>query len=720
MKTVYIIVFYLLANPTSSLSTQFMGEDVISFGGPSQDQDTTAFNVTSNGTELNLTGNTWKAINYSYSITPNTYLKFDFKSTGQEGEVHGVQLSQYGSASDYSTRLWQVFGTQAFGIQDENNYTGSSWKTYTIHVGATTVGVVNYLGFLSDQDGAGVSPNVSYKNVQLIELSSSINGTPNPCIINTSATTCSSTITWSSNISGTELYWVDNLTNTRSLFSTNPSGTQVFSGVTSAPGIKFQLELDGNIINSTNINGEYSSIPPETPVTYGPINTIEELPPKFNWQLETYATSYTIEIVDINANNTTIINESINGQVSNYRPNYFFDINKSYKWRLSATNSAGSSLPSQYSYFNYGSSIKLSTNNGTTDQNAITDILSKLNTTFLGTLTLESGTFDVTKIDLSNYNNVIFKGQNDNSSVLEQDACNGSSCSTNPIVLIRFSSNVNVQYLNLISDGSVGGGSNSVGIWVRDSDFINIDNLSISNIYKGGAAIQNSNNITFTNSNIFDTGYKPRANASIWIYKSTFVDISNNDFIGGGNGPGGDGSIDFHNSFDITVDNNNVDSAGASPFYIVNTKRVSITNNNISDCATNVAFDIVGASEDVTATDNIIKDCIAAAGYLTPGICSSGNQPPYTYPTNPKKITIMNNVFENFGEQTNRICVDGSFPKGMLVNQDMVEGSLGDASFDFIVTGNSLIDANGNPITANQWCYWDRVIPTCETKKRKR
>ena len=111
---------------------QFKQEDFESYGGREQDVNGSV-NLSANGTEVRLAGNTWKAVALPYSVKPNTVLEFQFESSAQ-GEIHGIGLSKTKDLDGDS--LFKVYGRQNWGIQDYDNYAGNGSKqTYKIPVG---------------------------------------------------------------------------------------------------------------------------------------------------------------------------------------------------------------------------------------------------------------------------------------------------------------------------------------------------------------------------------------------------------------------------------------------------------------------------------------------------------------------------------------------------------------------------------------------------------
>ncbi|WP_282087893.1 T9SS type A sorting domain-containing protein [Aquimarina algiphila] len=132
-----------------------------------QDADGTSF-VEDNGDTARLVNNTWKRSTNTYSITANTVIEFQFKST-IEGEIHGIGFDEDNSLS--SNRIFKVHGTQNWGIQDYDNYTGSGFKTYTIPIGNFYTGNAMSLILVNDNDG-GSGNNSSFKNIRVYENSS--------------------------------------------------------------------------------------------------------------------------------------------------------------------------------------------------------------------------------------------------------------------------------------------------------------------------------------------------------------------------------------------------------------------------------------------------------------------------------------------------------------------------------------------------------------------
>jgi flagellin-like protein len=93
------------------------------------------------GRTVKLYGNQWRFLNYSYDISSETMITFEFKSTA-EGDIHGIGLEKEGTGQD-SNRILRLYGTQNWGINisqssvtSEPYYKQSDdWRRYTIPIG---------------------------------------------------------------------------------------------------------------------------------------------------------------------------------------------------------------------------------------------------------------------------------------------------------------------------------------------------------------------------------------------------------------------------------------------------------------------------------------------------------------------------------------------------------------------------------------------------------
>ena len=118
-----------------------------SFGG-SQDQG--SYSVHGDGNELRIKDNAWKSIDYSYTVTADTVIEFEFRSNDQ-GEIHGIAFEDDNSIS--WTKTFRVYGTQSWGWPNYANYGGSGWTSYSIPVGLFYTGSFTKLAFVCDDDG---------------------------------------------------------------------------------------------------------------------------------------------------------------------------------------------------------------------------------------------------------------------------------------------------------------------------------------------------------------------------------------------------------------------------------------------------------------------------------------------------------------------------------------------------------------------------------------
>lgn len=145
-------------------SADFSNYDIISYGGP---QDLGDYEIQDNGRILLIENNAWKAIRYSYQVTPSTILQFDFSST-KEGEIHGIGMDDNNTIS--SGKTFKVHGTQNWGIRDFDDYPNNGdWKTYRIPIGKYNVGNFEYIFFTADHDSGSEDGNSYYRNVKVYE-----------------------------------------------------------------------------------------------------------------------------------------------------------------------------------------------------------------------------------------------------------------------------------------------------------------------------------------------------------------------------------------------------------------------------------------------------------------------------------------------------------------------------------------------------------------------
>lgn len=135
-----------------------------SYGGTSQDVTLTQWETLDDGKTLHLWGNTWKALALPTTINANTVLEFDFRSTGAQGEIAGIGVDTQ-TANLTESRLFELYGTQTWGIQNYRTYSGNGWTHYTIPIGTFFTGSFDYLTFANDAD-AGQNTSVFFKNIR--------------------------------------------------------------------------------------------------------------------------------------------------------------------------------------------------------------------------------------------------------------------------------------------------------------------------------------------------------------------------------------------------------------------------------------------------------------------------------------------------------------------------------------------------------------------------
>ncbi|MEQ8785965.1 MAG: Ig-like domain-containing protein [Pirellulaceae bacterium] len=143
----------------------FRDFSIDAYGG-SQDHSGSAV-IDSSGAALHLTGNRWKKIDFTYTITPDTVLEFDFAST-RRGDVHGIGFDSNTSISEGLT--FRLYGAQDWGLDDFATYKSSSGLThFVIPVGQYYTGKATSLVFVNDHDVSNPTAESVFRNVRVYE-----------------------------------------------------------------------------------------------------------------------------------------------------------------------------------------------------------------------------------------------------------------------------------------------------------------------------------------------------------------------------------------------------------------------------------------------------------------------------------------------------------------------------------------------------------------------
>ncbi|MGF1452694.1 MAG: S8 family serine peptidase [Opitutales bacterium] len=123
------------------------------------------------GQELELTGNIWRSLDLPLEITESTLLRFEYRRE-HAGELHAIGLDDNREHED-ALRLFQIDGTNTalpHFIRDFKNYRdGDGWRHYEIPIGLYYTGPVDRLAFVSIDAGFGDSAKVAFRNVEVIE-----------------------------------------------------------------------------------------------------------------------------------------------------------------------------------------------------------------------------------------------------------------------------------------------------------------------------------------------------------------------------------------------------------------------------------------------------------------------------------------------------------------------------------------------------------------------
>ncbi|MCB1802604.1 MAG: S8 family serine peptidase [Gammaproteobacteria bacterium] len=146
------------------------GGDAIDFSGASlksfPGQDVSGGSVVEDsGATLYLQGNTWKRLAYSYTVTADTVIEFDYRRTRQ-GEVHAIGFDN-GESTASPSHYFALDGTQVVWNRSYSYTAAGGWQHFRIPVGQHFTGSFANLVFVMDDDAAAAG-DARFRNVVLI------------------------------------------------------------------------------------------------------------------------------------------------------------------------------------------------------------------------------------------------------------------------------------------------------------------------------------------------------------------------------------------------------------------------------------------------------------------------------------------------------------------------------------------------------------------------
>jgi len=150
---------------------------------PSQDAGT--YQLQDNGATIFMENNAWKALEVNYSVTANTVIEFDFKST-DEGEIHHIGFDddlELAAPGGNNNAMYQVYGFQSTFFNTTYQYSGSgNWEHFVIPIGSVTAaGFYQYLGVTCDDDTNNAG-NSYYSNILIYEDTNGNGQCDDPCL----------------------------------------------------------------------------------------------------------------------------------------------------------------------------------------------------------------------------------------------------------------------------------------------------------------------------------------------------------------------------------------------------------------------------------------------------------------------------------------------------------------------------------------------------------
>ena len=136
---------------------------------------------TDDGEYIYLDGDVWKKISFPYTVTANTILEFEFKSTNDstnEGQIYGIGFDT-NNVINAGACAFQLWGEQSASSlvrasvdPDIDEYAGDgTWQYYRIRVGDRQTGTMSYMTFFAEDDGDGSIGNATsmFRNIRVYD-----------------------------------------------------------------------------------------------------------------------------------------------------------------------------------------------------------------------------------------------------------------------------------------------------------------------------------------------------------------------------------------------------------------------------------------------------------------------------------------------------------------------------------------------------------------------
>lgn len=144
------------------------------FTGYASGQDSGApVTITENGFGVTLDNNSWRRHRVNYTVTTNTRLEFDFRSTVMP-EIAGIGLDNDTNFANSNDQFF-LYGSQTSGISysaptPTYAYDGSGeWEHVSIPIGTYFTGNYSHLTFIDDDDGGGNDGDAQWRNIVIHE-----------------------------------------------------------------------------------------------------------------------------------------------------------------------------------------------------------------------------------------------------------------------------------------------------------------------------------------------------------------------------------------------------------------------------------------------------------------------------------------------------------------------------------------------------------------------